>query len=231
MIHKNPAMRTFFFSFILMLPLLGLAQESTKVMETETVRRVSVGADLYQDFWLNAPDDMDVRAINQGAGAFITYSFPLGNSPLSFAIGAGVGFHNLYSNTVIEDILADTIRFIPIVDSVNYRKSKLGLTYLDFPIELRLKTNKKINITAGIKLGYLLDAKTKYKGDNADGDQILIKTKDVAQVDKFRFGPTVRIGYSWIHVYAFYSVTHVFQKNRGPDVYPLSVGLTFMPFD
>jgi hypothetical protein len=230
MIHNIFPMKRFIVLVLLVLPVSMLAQETSKVLGTETVRRVSVGAEIYQDFWLNEPDDMDVRGFNQGAGTFVTYSFPLGKSPLSFAIGAGVGFHNLYSNTLIEDITADTIRFIPIADSISYKKSKLGLAYLDFPIEFRLKTKKKVNVSAGIKLGYLLDAKTKYKGDNENGDQILVKTKDVAQVDKFRFGPTVRVGYNWVQVYAFYSVTSVFEKNRGPGVYPISLGITFMPF-
>ncbi len=82
----------------------------------------------------------------------------------------------------------------------------------------------------GIKLGYLLDAKTKYKGDNQNGDQIIQKNKKVNAVDKFRFGPTLRIGYDWVQVYAYYSVTKVFDKGFGPDLYPLSVGVTFMPF-
>lgn len=215
---------------ICLLPIFAFSQEKTKTIGATTIKRVSVGFSIYQDFFMNWPAGMNVRAINQGAGAFATYNIPFGKSPISFAIGAGIGCHNLYSNTTIDNIRADTISFTPIPDSIGYKKSKLGLTYLDFPLELRYKAKNKFNVAIGVKLGYLLDAKTKYKGDNLNGDQIVQKNKKVANVDKFRFGPTLRIGYDWFQVYAYYSVTKIFTKGLGPDLYPISVGITFMPF-
>jgi len=214
----------------LLLPLLALSQESASGAQQTTIRRISVGAEIFQDFWLNKPTGMNVRGINQGGGAFFLYSFPFGKSNFSFAIGAGVGFHNLYSNTLIDNIKADTITFSPIPDTVSYKKSKLGLSYIDFPIEFRLKTNNKVRASVGVKLGYLIDAKTKYKGDNEFGNEIIIKTKGVSHVDKFRFGPTVRVGYDWFQVMGYFSVTKLFDKNKGPDLYPISVGITLMPF-
>lgn len=216
---------------LFILPLFALSQEEkSKIIGETTIRRVSVGAEIYQDFWMNWPKGMNVRAINQGAGGFVMYNVPIGKSPLTFSLGAGLGFHNLYSNTTINDIHADTITFTPIVDSIDYRKSKLGLTYLDFPIELKLVTNKKLRFAVGVKLGYLLDAKTKYKGDDAEGFESTIKYRKVEHVDKFRFGPTVRFGYDWFQIMGYFSVTQVFEKGLGPDVYPISVGITFMPF-
>ncbi len=218
------------FLLILFFPLLASAQEKSQVISQSTVKRVSVGADIFQDFWLNKPGDMDGRAINQGAAAYFTYSIPFGDSPISFALGAGVSWHNLYSNTIIHDIKADTIVFTPIPDSNDYKKSKLGVTYLDFPLEFRLKTNNKIRASIGVKLSYVIDAKTKFKGDNENGYQIVQKQKQVSNIDRFQFGPQVRIGYSWFHVVCYYSVTQLFEKERGPDVYPISLGITFMPF-
>lgn len=223
-------MKKIIFCIICFLPFIAFSQEKKKVMEETTVKRVSVGVSIYQDFWFNWPKGMNVRAVNQGGSAFAMYGIPFGKSPVSFALGIGIGCHNLFSNTTIENIRADTISFTPISDTIDYKKSKLGLTYLDFPIELRLKTESKFNMAVGIKLGYLLDAKTKYKGENLDGDRITQKNKQVNGVDKFRFGPTIRVGYHWIQISAYYSITKIFDKGLGPDLYPLSVGFTFMPF-
>ncbi len=215
---------------LFIIPLFVLSQEkNTKIGET-TVRRVSVGAEIYQDFWMNWPKGMNVRAINQGAGGFVMYNIPLGESPLSFSIGAGLGFHNLFSNTVIDNIHADTISFTPIPDSISYKKSKLGLSYLDFPIELRLVTKDKLRFSIGVKLGYNLDAKTKYKGNDLDGNLSTVKYRKVEHIDKLRFGPTIRFGYDWFQIMGYFSVTQVFEKGLGPEVYPISVGFTFMPF-
>lgn len=223
-------MKKIIFILVFLLPLLAFSQEKSKIIGETTIRRVSVGAEIYQDFWMNWPAKMNVRAINQGAGGFIMYNVPIGKSPLSFSIGAGLGFHNLYSNTVIDDIKADTIVFSRIPDSINYRKSKLGLTYLDFPIELRFVAKNKVRFSVGVKLGYLLDAKTKFRGDNTEGYLTTIKQRKVLNVDKFRFGPTVRFGYDWFQIMGYFSVTQIFDKGRGPDLYPISVGVTFMPF-
>ena len=223
-------MKKIIFFLICFLPLLAFSQEKTKVIGETTIKRVSVGVSFYQDFWMNWPKGMNVRGINQGAGAFATYNIPFGDGPVSFAIGAGITCHNLYSNTIIENIKADTITFTPIPDSIHYKKSKLGLTYLDFPLELRFKAKNKFNMAIGVKLGYLIDSKTKYKGNNLNGDEIIQKNKTVANVDKFRFGPTIRVGYDWFQVWGFFSVTKIFDKGFGPDLYPISAGITFRPF-
>jgi len=223
-------MKKIIFFLICMLPLLASSQEKTKVIGETTVRRISVGAEIYQDFWMNWPAGMNVRAINQGAGGFVMYNIPFGKSPVSFAIGVGLGCHNLYSNTTINNIKTDTISFSVIPDSISYKKSKLGLTYLDFPMELRLVTKSKFRASVGVKLGYLLDAKTKFKGENGFGDQVTMKNRKVDNVDKFRFGPTIRIGYDWFQVMGYFSVTQIFDKGLGPELYPISVGITFMPF-
>lgn len=223
-------MKKIIIAIFCILPFLSIAQEKNKILGETTIRRVSVGAEIYQDFWMNWPKGMDVRAINQGGGGFIMYNVPFGSSPISFSIGAGLGFHNLYSDCTIENIKADTIKFIRINDTIDYNRSKLGLTYLDFPLELRLVTKDKFRVSVGVKLGYLLDAKTKYKGENIAGDRITIKTRQVDNVDKFRFGPTIRFGYDWFQIMGYFSVTQIFEKGYGPELYPISVGITFMPF-
>lgn len=218
------------FIILCLLPMIIFSQEKTSLLGETTIRRVSVGAEIFQDFWFNWPAGMNVRAINQGAGGFVMYNVPFGKSPVSFSIGAGIGCHNLFSNTTIDNIKADTITFTPIPDSANYKKSKLGLTYLDFPIELRFIMKNKVRFSFGVKLGYLLDAKTKFKGDDINGNKVTVKYRKVANVDKFRFGPTIRFGYDWFQIMAYYSVTKIFDKGFGPDLFPLSVGFTFMPF-
>ncbi|MCU0371216.1 MAG: PorT family protein [Bacteroidales bacterium] len=223
-------MKKIIFILFCSIPLFSFSQEKSKIIGETTIRRVSVGAEFYQDFWMNWPDQMNVRAINQGAGAFVTYNIPFGTSPLSFGIGAGLGFHNLFSNTTINDIKADTIVFTPIPDTISYKKSKLGLTYLDFPMELRFVAKNKVRFAVGVKLGYLLDAKTKFKGENLAGEEITAKYRKVNNIDKFRFGPTVRFGYDWFQIMGYFSVTQIFDKGLGPELYPISVGITFMPF-
>lgn len=212
--------------FILVLLAPATAQ---KIVET-TVKRFSVGTDIFTDIWMNKPEGVKVRTINQGANVFGMYNFPFGESKVSFALGIGMGFNNLYTDSRINDIKADTIVFTPIPDSLDYKKSKLGLSYIDIPFELRIKTDKKFRASVGFKVGYLVDAKTKYKGERPEGGNVIEKEKQVNQLEKWRYGPIIRVGYSWIHVMAYYSLSEIFQGGRGPELYPISVGITLMPF-
>jgi hypothetical protein len=200
---------------------------SAQSLSQTTIKRFSFGGDIFTDIWMNHPEGATVRGINQGVNVFGMYNFPIGESNFSFAIGVGMGFHNLYSKSVIEDIKADTIKFMRLPDTVAMKRTKLGLSYIDLPLEFRFKTPSKFRAAIGVKVGYLVDAKVKYKYGKAD----IEKAKQVSNVEKFRFGPTVRVGYSWFSVFAYYSVTKIFRKNRGPDeLYPISVGITFLPF-
>jgi len=174
---------------------------------------------------MNQPEGIKARTINQGFNFFGMYNYPFSESNFSFAFGFGMGFHNMYTNGVIEDIKADSINFIRIPDSVSYKKSKLANAYVDIPIEFRFKSQSKFRVALGFKIGYLVDAKTKYKGNRPDGPYVLLKEKQVNHVEKFRYGPTLRIGYDWFSLFGYFQISHVFRKNKGPNnLYPHITG-------
>jgi hypothetical protein len=77
--------------------------------------------------------------------------------------------------------------------------------------------------------------KKNIKGDAFDSEGTLgwgtkEKHKDVNRLESTRFGVQARIGYKWVHLYGYYSLNKLFIANKGPQVYPISIGLTFMPF-
>jgi hypothetical protein len=207
-----------------------IASTNGQKIGQSTIKRFSFGLDFYTDIWLKKPPDIKTRAINQGISVFGMYNYPFGESNYSVAFGVGTGFHNMYTKGRIEDIKADTITFVKIPDSVGYKRYKLGLSYIDIPLEFRFKTAKKFRLAIGAKFGFLIDGKIKYKGNREDGKLVVQKEKPVDNLQRFRFGPTLRIGYDWFNVYAYYQVTKVFEPGRGPDIYPLSIGITLLPF-
>jgi hypothetical protein len=133
--------------------------------------------------------------------------------------------------SIPEEINGETT-FIKIPDSISYKKSKLVITYLDIPIEFRVKTKSKFRAAIGFKVGYLLNVHSKYKGDNflGNNDKVKQKSTNVKYLELFRYGPTVRIGYRWFNITTYYSLSYLFKAGRGPDMYPISVGISLMPF-
>lgn len=196
-----------------------------------TKGKFSTGISIYTDLWQGIPEGMDNRTINQGVSYFLMYNHQFGKSNFSGAIGVGMGNHNLYSNTIIGTDTAGKTVFTPI-EGVDYKKSKLSLTYLDFPVELRFKTKKKFRLAAGFTAGVNLDSHSKYKGDDLGGtnDKVKIKRKDIKNLETWRYGVTGLIGYKWFNVIVFYSLTNVFKEDQGPEIYPISIGISLRPF-
>jgi len=205
-----------------------------------TIRKFNIGVGMHADIWMGQPPGLSTRTINQGAQVNGMYSYRIKESSIYIAGGVGFGFHNMYSNSYIPDIKADSISFLQIPDNIAYDKSKIALTYFDVPLEFRIKTAKHFRMAIGFKFGFLINAHTKYKGNRfevgsdglatTDGAKVKEKEKDVKQVETMRYGPTFRIGYKWFNVTVYYQVSKVFKVDRGPALYPLSIGIAVIPY-
>jgi hypothetical protein len=244
------------------------ADEKTNTNKSKPLARLDqadrIMVDVFTDIWMNTPADsvMSTRAINQGSNVYVMRDFPLGKSNFSFAIGAGIGCHNLYSNalTVRESTLDSTNAFgytftgktifqkIPGTvgtTEVGYKNNKLTTIFLDIPIEFRFRTKdqgQKFKFALGFKAGYLLSSHTKYRGDDLgynyvgqswslnSEETVKWKSYKVPNIEVYRMGPTLRVGWGWVNVSCYYSLTHLFKKNKSDyDMYPISVGLTITP--
>ncbi len=200
------------------------------------LKKFTTGVDVFTDFVMNAPAGIDFRAINQGANVYGLYTYPIEESNFAFAIGVGLGMHNFYSNGMLNDS-TNMSYFTPYParaengEKINYDKNKISLTYLDFPLELRYKNPEGFRFAIGARVGVKINAHTKFKGDDLiDGTNIKVKDCDLPNIESWRFGPTLQIGYKWVSVVGFYSVTKVFEKGSGPDIYPISLGISLRPF-
>jgi len=127
----------------------------------------------------------------------------------------------------------DSIQFVRIPDSISYQRSKLVLPYIELPIEFRFKTKYKFAMGIGFKVGYMLPAHTKWVGEDYlfnTTDKLRVSFRDVKYLEKFSYGPTFRVGYKWFQLNAYYSLSNIFSKNKGPQISPISVGFLLMPF-
>ncbi|MEJ2595514.1 MAG: outer membrane beta-barrel protein [bacterium] len=230
------------FVFIAVLAFLIPVQKvHSQVLSEKAKRKFTVGADVFTDLWQVTnqapyiPSRFDTRTINQGATAFFMYNFLFGESLSAFSLGLAIRNHNLYSNSIVENIKADTIMYTLVSDYLsgegNYRRSKINTVYLDLPIEVKIRTEKGFKLVIGFKVGYLIDSKQKYVGDRpGDLQGVKFKEKKVNRLEKWAYGATLRVGYKWISVYGYYQFSKMFQKSLGPEIYPVSLGITIAPF-
>ncbi|HPE33213.1 MAG TPA: outer membrane beta-barrel protein [Bacteroidales bacterium] len=221
---------------ILMLIIAGFESYAQNLSET-TRKKFSTIIDVYNDFYLNIPDSVSNRLFNPGAGISGLYDFRFGKSNFSFAIGGGISSHNFHSNsfTVVDENGVTSLKRIKsLYPSVsNYERNKISFTYFDIPMEFRLRTKKNIRAAIGFKFGFLLESHSKYRGDDYlynTTNQLFVKFKDVENIQDLRYGLTARFGWKFINLTGFYSFSNIFEEDKGPDIYPFSVGISLMPF-
>lgn len=196
--------------------------------------------DLYSDLWQNVPKNVDVRAINQGVNIYAMLNLPITNSNFSLAAGLGVSSHNFYSDATPKLGESGT-SFIKLLDfyqkKVNYSINKINITYIDIPVEIKFKTraerSKRFKASIGCKIGYIISNHTKYRGEDViekTTDIITLKKSNIKNINNWNYGVTARIGYGMYNLMAYYSMSKLFEKSRGPQIYPISIGISITPF-
>ncbi len=140
------------------------------------------------------------------------------------------------------------------MEGVNVKKSKLVNTYLTLPLFLEFQTNstrkkESAHIAVGVVGGwrfsthtkiYFLEANKEYQlRDPLTGilqpeimrspsstSRNIVKDFNSFQQSPFKLDASVRVGWGIVNLYATYAITPMFVKNRGPELYPFSVGIT-----
>ena len=69
----------------------------------------------------------------------------------------------------------------------------------------------------------------KYKYEE-DGDTQKYKDNQNFNTNPFKVDLTARVGYGWFTDFATYSLTPLFEKNRGPELHAFSVGMALVGF-
>jgi hypothetical protein len=115
--------------------------------------------------------------------------------------------------------------------NVKYIKNQLKATYIKIPLLIELNTNssnanKSFHLAAGMEFGYKIDSWTKQKYE-AGGTTYKAKLHDDYNLSAFKYGIVVRAGYGSFTVFANYSLSPLFDKNKGPELqlYPISAGI------
>jgi len=154
--------------------------------------------------------------------------FPL-SSHLSILTGIGLEYNNYFfdgKNNIYEDN-----GYIKNMDLTGYNlaKSKLTTLFIRTPLLIEynfIKEKKSPFVQAGVVLGLKLDSHTKYVY-TLNGDRKKVKDHDDFNINWLRYGIIAKTGYNNIALYITYYPTRFFEKNKGPELYPINIGLSF----
>jgi len=114
------------------------------------------------------------------------------------------------------------------------QKSKLSSMYLSLPLLVEFQVpvknyGNRIYLAGGVVASKRLNTHTKVKY-RENGKKEKLKVPDDFYMHDIRFSGMLRLGYRWINLYASYDFQPLFQKDRGPELYPFSFGLALISF-
>lgn len=141
----------------------------------------------------------------------------------------GVSFNNYRFDNNNSVISADGGILEPYYpsDGINYEKSKLATVYGVLPVILEAQIpvayRSTLNIGAGIIGAVKLGSHTKvvYYSDGKQKE----KNHDDFSLNVLRYGVTARAGYEMVQVYGTCYLSQMFEKGKGPELYPFEVGI------
>lgn len=147
----------------------------------------------------------------------------------------GVGFTwNKYAfkNNIVMSSNGDST-FAATDSLINYRKNSLRATYVQVPLMVEFNTSedpeRTFHLAAGVIGGWKIGSRYKQYYDY-EGKEYKSYVKDDYNLNPLTLDATARIGYRNLTLWATYGLTSLFEKDKGPEVYPVSVGLTVIPF-
>lgn len=246
--------RLFFFIFSILLATGSIAQEVT----TETVadekpkkkrrppRKEMILINLNFDHWLNTPSTISPKWFaSRGVDVAILYDYVIAKSNFSVAAGVGFNSHNIHMEGFpIEYAIESGGTYTKLDDTFFAEKeinvNKLSTNFIDIPFEVRFRSNpykngKRMAASVGFKLGWLVQSHTKTRTDedlyyNGINFRRKVKTYDIPNLTKFRYGLTARVGYANFYLNFFYSLTPLFIEGKGTEAVPISIGIGVSPF-
>jgi len=182
--------------------------------------------------WL---DLKQARSVNVNIN-FMQYSIGFGTDKIGLLTGMGFEFNNYHFSNPITLGLENGITTVDstyIDGGFDVQKTKLSTTHLTIPLILEGQIpvgghRHRIHIAAGVIGGLRIGSHTKVIYD--DNGKKKDKNRDDFNLATLRYGFTARIGFRGIKLYANYYPVQLFEKTKGPEVYPFSIGLVLLNF-
>lgn len=190
---------------------------------------------------------------------FFEQNIPLNKrNTLGMVTGLGFSWNNYrFGNNVF--ITPDSLELKGYyMEGVEMRKSKITNLYLTLPLMFEVqsravRTRDKLHLSVGVVGGWRIRTHTKLYYEEANKDfwlrdpasgellpvkmsspggssRIIDKNHDSFHMRPFKLDASVRAGWGVIQLYANYSLFSLFIDDRGPELYPVSVGISLMPW-
>lgn len=185
-----------------------------------------IPAEDYMDLNTARSWNINLNIIQQNIG--------FGTDKAGLVTGLGLEFNNYHfdhNNSITKNESGEIIPMLYDSLNINLDKSKLSASYLTLPLifefqMLPQKRSKRIYCGLGVVGGLKLGSHTKVVYRES-GSKEKNRERDDFSITPLKYGITGRLGYRMVKIYGTYYITPLFEKDKGPQLNPFMVGLSF----
>lgn len=142
----------------------------------------------------------------------------------SLASGLNITWDNYRFEDNFKIVKGDSVRFEAPGNDRIYDKSKMLVTTLNVPVQVRYHSKSGFRVMGGVFGGYRVFSHSKVKYTETGKTQ-RDKEQSNFYLNNFNYGVRAEIGYNDVSLYGQYHVNPLFSK-RGPELNTFSVGLS-----
>ncbi|HRZ41196.1 MAG TPA: DUF2807 domain-containing protein [Bacteroidales bacterium] len=204
---------------------------------------VELGINTYlnQDNAFELPAGADYMELKMPNSLMVNLNLLEANLPiikhhLGIVTGLGIEFNNykFEGSNFIRKINGE-ITPEPAPAGIEFEKSKLSCSYLKVPFLLEYQTNSgssknSFHIAGGVSLGLRLRSHTKYMYE-LNGKEVKEKEWDRFYLNPYRVAYVAKIGWGPLNFFAEYNILSLFDKGKGPELYPVNFGIALANWD
>ncbi|MDP4588619.1 MAG: PorT family protein [Flavobacteriales bacterium] len=172
--------------------------------------------------------DAKIRLVKDYVGIYTGLGLTYNSYGLKENVRLMANNDSTYANIIPTDRADSLGGYIP------FTKNKLRASYLRIPLMLEFNTSldpeRTFHVSAGVIGGWNMGTINKVKYEE-DGNDVKNRSKGDYNLTPFTLDASVRVGYRNFTLFANYGLTPLFEDGKGPEVYPLTVGLCVIPFN
>jgi hypothetical protein len=165
---------------------------------------------------------------------FLEFNIPFGKHA-GLVTGVGTSWNNYKFRNNVNVYEDENGQMVALPETVkSYNRNSLHSWNFNFPLILELQVPSGKG-SSGVYLGFGVvgTAKVSSWGNIEyilDGVKYEERRKSDFLQNSFRYGLTARLGLKYLRLFANYDLVPLFQKDRGPELYPVSVGVSLISF-
>ncbi|MCX2678763.1 porin family protein [Galbibacter sp. EGI 63066] len=132
---------------------------------------------------------------------------------VGFGLGAGLSFNAVYHDLLATKNSDGYIVYEKISGDVSYKRNKMAMSFLEFPIEFRWRSSRAEDyrfwrVYSGVRLSYLITGTSKFVSSD---ETIKFSNPDIRD---FQYGIYFSFGYNTWNFYAQYNPKNMFEDEK-----------------